>query len=49
MALSCKVLKKEMKINCKIEEIYRDEISLQTAQNLLEIENTRKSLLENKK
>ena len=49
MALSCEVLMREMKISCKIEEIYRDEISLQTAQNLLEIDNTRKSILENPK
>ena len=40
MALGCEVLKKELKINCKIEEIYRDEIPLRTAQNLLEINNT---------
>ena len=46
MALRCEVMNKEVTIKCKIEEIYRDDISLQTAQNLLEVKNTRERLLE---
>ena len=45
MALRREVMNKEVTIDCKIEEIYRDDISLQTEQNLLEVKNTREYLL----
>jgi hypothetical protein len=46
MALRCEVMNKEVTIKCKIEEIYRDDISLQTAQNLLEVKNTKEQFRE---
>ena len=44
MALRCEVMNEEVTIECKIKEIYRDNISLQTSQNLLEVKNTRENM-----
>ena len=41
MIFQCEVMKKEVNIKCKIEDIYQDTISLQTAINLEEIDKKR--------
>ena len=41
-------MKKQMKINVEIEDIYREEITLETAQELMKIVNVRAKLLEQK-
>ena len=47
MIFQCEVMKKEVNIKCKIEDIYQDTISLQTAINLEEIDQKRTQLMEN--
>ena len=45
LALNCEEIRKEVQIKIRIEDIYRDNITLQTASNLLEIETARKKLI----
>ena len=49
MALRCEEIKKKMTVKISIEEIYRDKISLEAAQELLKIQKTREKLLEERK
>ena len=42
-------MKKQMKINVEIEDIYREEITLETAQELMKIVKVREKLLEDQK
>ena len=45
LALNCEEIRKEVQIKLKIEDIYREHITLETASNLLEIETERKKLI----
>ena len=49
MALRCEKIKKKITVKISIEEIYRDKISLEAAQELLKIQKTREKLLEERK
>ena len=44
MSFSCPVLKSKIDIKCEMEEVYSDEISLETAETLRNIINVRKQL-----
>ena len=48
-SFNCKVLKEEIEIKCDLSEIYTDTISLETAETVTKIIETRKTLLEKEK
>ena len=48
MALNCAQIQQKISITMKIEDIYSDDIPLETAQELLKISKVRKKLMENR-